>query len=215
MNRIRSVSAFALAAALVLLPTMSTAAPVGFSFNGTVTGIPTVSSDVLMDYPVGTPASFGIGFDSASMVPVGSPPSMGLGPVSGQLALGTNIYQLDDGSILAYQSQGNIFTSPSPSNMGDVDFYILTFTGAGPTTSNGGQFFWLLLVLTPDLQLDPRDAAIQVYFDYLDTSGPSYHAAMIGGRFTQVTETPEPASWALVGLGLMGLASARRSRRAA
>lgn len=203
MKRLVSLSALALTAALALLSPLAAAAPVSFSFSGTVTGASAFNSDVLVDFPIGTPASFSVTFDSAPLTPTAPPPTNDVGPVSGQLALDTDVWQLDNGTIFSYQYQINTAA---------VDWYFLQFTGTGPSISNSGQLYGLLLQLTPDLQLFPGDSSIQVGFGYPAGNGTFYSYAYLGGRLSQVGRTPEPASLVLVGLGLVGLAFARRRR---
>jgi hypothetical protein len=191
-----------LAAALALLPALTSAAPVTASFSGVVTGALISNASVLTDFPVGTSASFSTSFDDSLLTPNLPVTGFDLGLASGQLALGAVVWQLDHGYIMSYQYQ---FT-------GEVDWYQLRFTGTGPSITNGGELFGLFLQVTPDLQLVAGPGSINAGFGYSNATVTSYSYASLGGDFEVTHPVPEPTSVGLTGLGLAVLRLARRRR---
>jgi len=202
MKLFMSFSVLVLSTALVLLPGQATAAPVSVAFNGSVTGTG-YFSHVLTDFPINTSASFNLSFDNSLLTPTLPVTGIDLGAASGQLSLGPNdVWQFDHGQITAYQYQ----------LPGVVDWYLLQFTGTGPSITNNGELFGLFLMVTPGLQLVPGPDSIMVGFGYPTGGGTFYSYALLEGQFSRSGQLPEPASLALVGLSLAGLVFARCRR---
>jgi hypothetical protein len=196
-----SLAAHAALAALVatatLTPSVADAAPVRFSYTGSVTGHifdPRLQSD----FPVGTSVSWTFTLDDtfAGLNAYGGD-VLGIAsqPTSGSLSLGSSVYELTNAPLYS-------FTYESAS--GDISNFVFQLQGSGPASASGGDFFGMFFSVAPDLSL----LSSQIGFGYSTSVFTSYGYVDTAGSYrVERLAVPLPGTLPLLVVGLAGLAA--------
>jgi hypothetical protein len=119
-------------------------------------------------------------------------------------------------------SLGYTVTAPNPPDIKDADLVVAGGTTGGGTArvdetlTPGGTLTVIIPTTTDMINISPPVASLDVLKDVLvevpaNTLGDANITA-IGQHFSQTT-VPEPATLAIIGVGLLGLSIARRRRR--
>lgn len=190
------------AAALLLVASIATAAPVTLNFQGRVTGYDYIDLSAYM--PVGDSVSLSLTFNDTFSDGTYSFAD-DLGPVTGAMTVGSSSFTFDGVTPYSYQFDGaNQLASVTPH-----------FTGTGPAFGTG-ELFGLFMSIAPDLTL-VGDLALGYGFTTVFENGfsvTSYGYAKLTPDSYSITpaSVPEPSTFALLALGAV-LTLARRRRR--
>jgi len=191
---------------LALLPSLSKAAPVTATFNGSVTAL--YQGVSLLPYlPLGTQVSFSANFNDVGSDGVVTPNTETIGPVSGSLIVGGQSYALS--------GFRDWFHYYGWSGWG----YSMGLTGTGPDVG-GGSFSGLYLGYdAPDPVFYPNSPTgwgneVWLGFGFTQPGGGTSFGYLTVTGDLSVNPMPEPGVRVLVGLGMVGLADTRRRKRA-
>ena len=207
LNGGNPVSALGLGGGIPALSISGYSLYLAFSGTGTTAALPTVTGTT----------SNGV-FSSLEYTLIGTPNA----PLSFTVSGGTTSVTPATGLVLGYGSlvPGTGFLSTtktangySPTANANLSFHQCTAALGGPCVADESAFF-LAPLAGLDLQVGNFSATDTV--TSLTASGPETQFLDInggGGNLTFITSTPEPASVAVLGAGLIGLAGIIRSRR--
>jgi hypothetical protein len=197
------------AAALLLVASIATAAPVTLNFQGRVAGYTALANLMSAYFPVGDSVSLSLTFNETFSDGTYSFAD-DLGPVTGAMTVGSSSFAFDGVTPYSYQ-----YADFAGQQVAWVTPY---FTGTGPTftgpTFGTGTLFGLFMSIATDLTL-VGDLQLGYAFTPVVADGSAtYGYAKLTPDSYSITpaSVPEPSTFALLALGSV-LALARRRRR--